>query len=453
LVDITMPQLGETVAEGTVLRWRKAVGDAVAREEILFEVSTDKVDTEIPSPVAGYLTEILVEEGVTVVVGTKLAVVSSEVSADSASPTVRAATTRQAGTAKMPKDERPLVVLGTSSRSRLAGGKSSRTGSGANSGLGVPDTTISPVVRRLVAEHNIDLSDLRGSGLDGRITRADVLAYVDSARRKHGSVLPTPPSPAPTNSSATSVALSQPVVPVGLPGDNVIRFTSSRRSAAERVVRSKATSAHTLVVTEVDFENIKVVRTNVKDAFKAEHGVTLSYLPFVARALAEGIRAFPQVNSSVGENSLIIHADMHLGIEVDLGEEERVVPVIYNLDAKRMPTIAKEIAELTEKARAHRLSPAETSGGTFTITNPEPFGTFLTAPIINQPQVAILSVNEMRRRPVAVSLSDGSEAVAIHSVGLLALSFDHRAIDGSYASQFLARMQEVLQNWDWTQEL
>ncbi len=448
-----MPQLGETVTEGTVIRWHKAVGEAVARDAILFEVSTDKVDTEIPSPVAGYLTEILVEEGVTVGVGTKLAVVNSEVSADSASPTVRAATTRQTGTAKMLKDERPLVVPGTSSRSGLAGEKSSRTSSGDNSGLSVPGGTISPVVRRLITEHNIDLSDLRGSGLDGRITRADVLAHVDSARRKHGSVLPTPPSPAPTSSSVTSVAVSPPAVPAGLPGDNVIRFTVSRRNAAERVVRSKATSAHTLVVTEVDFENVKVVLTNVKDAFKAEHGVSLGYLPFVARAVAEGIRAFPQVNSSVGENSLILHADMHLGIEVDLGEAERIVPVIHDIGARRMPAIAKEIAELTEKARAHRLSPAETSGGTFTVTNPEPFGTFLTAPIINQPQVAILSVNGTRRRPVAVSLSDGSEAVAIHSIGLLALSFDHRAIDGSYASQFLARLREVIQTWDWNQEL
>jgi 2-oxoglutarate dehydrogenase E2 component (dihydrolipoamide succinyltransferase) len=219
------------------------------------------------------------------------------------------------------------------------------------------------------------------------------------------------------------------------------------------MVRSKATSAHTLVAMEVDFENVGTVCTKVKEAFKAEYGVSLTYLPFVARAVAEGIRAFPHLNSSVGEDSLIIHAGIHLGIAVDLGDEGFVVPVVHDIATKRLPAIAWEIADLTEKAQTRTLSAIETAGGTFTITNPEPFGTFLTAPIINQPQVAILSTNGIHRRPVVVSLSDDSEAIGIHSVGMFALSFDHRAVDGAYASRFLVRMREVIQTWDWNQEI
>jgi 2-oxoglutarate dehydrogenase E2 component (dihydrolipoamide succinyltransferase) len=448
-----MPQLGETVTEGTVTRWHKAVGEAVNKEEILFEVSTDKVDTEIPSPATGYLTEILVEEGATVDVGTKLAVLSSEASNSGTTPIIQGKNATQPSTRETTAQEEPPTIPGGSSSSGVATAMSSRAGSDVDSGIDVQDKTLSPVVRRLIAEHKIDLSRLQGTGLDGRITRADVLDYVDA--RSHQPVpQPASSSPASTSSSTTSTTQSSLVMTAEMRAvDRSIHFTNTRRSTAEHMVRSKATSAHTLVAMEVDFENVGTVCTKVKEAFKAEYGVSLTYLPFVARAVAEGIRAFPHLNSSVGEDSLIIHAGIHLGIAVDLGDEGFVVPVVHDIATKRLPAIAWEIADLTEKAQTRTLSAIETAGGTFTITNPEPFGTFLTAPIINQPQVAILSTNGIHRRPVVVSLSDDSEAIGIHSVGMFALSFDHRAVDGAYASRFLVRMREVIQTWDWNQEI
>jgi len=454
LADITMPQMGETVTEGVVTRWLKAVGEAVDKDEMLFEISTDKVDTEIPSPVAGYLTEILVEEGTTVNVGTKLAVVSSEPLGKGAFPAIQAAAAAPTGARDTAKLDPPEIVLAVSSGLGVATQESSQVRSATDSGLNLRGNALSPVVRRLIAEHKIDVSDLQGSGLHGRITRDDVLAYVDSQNRTFASASAASRSAIPASRSATLVTPSPQVVTVTeRASDEVIPFTDIRRRTAEHMVRSLATSAHTLVVTEVDFENVKMVCTRVKEAFEAEHGVSLTYLPFVARAVVEGIRAFPHVNSSVGEDSLIVHAGKHLGVAVDLGEEGLTVPVVHDIDAKRLPLIAREIAELTEKARSRTLSAAEISGGTFTITNPGSFGTFLTGPIINQPEAAILSLGGVLRRPVVVSLSDGSEAIAVHSVGMFALSFDHRAIDGAYASRFLKRVQEVMQTWDWNQEL
>jgi 2-oxoglutarate dehydrogenase E2 component (dihydrolipoamide succinyltransferase) len=219
------------------------------------------------------------------------------------------------------------------------------------------------------------------------------------------------------------------------------------------MVRSKATSAHTLVAVEVDFEGVDRVRSAERERFRAREGTSLTYLPFVARAAIEALRAFPHLNASVGDDALVVHNDLHLGIAVDLDSEGLIVPVIHNADGKRLPVLAREAAELASRARERKLGADDIAGGTFTITNPGPFGTFITAPIISQPQVGILSTDGVKRRPVVVSLPDGSEGIAIHSVGMVALSFDHRAVDGAYASRFLAKLREVLETRDWAQEL
>ncbi|HZD64977.1 MAG TPA: 2-oxo acid dehydrogenase subunit E2 [Acidimicrobiales bacterium] len=235
--------------------------------------------------------------------------------------------------------------------------------------------------------------------------------------------------------------------------DEVEPFNNIRRRTAEHMVRSKATSAHTLTAIEVDYEGIEAVRRNAKDRFKSEEGVSLTYLPFIARAVADVIREFPHLNASVGDDALIVHRDLHLGIAVDLGDEGLIVPVVHDAGDKRLRLLAREGADLAQRARSRKLSADDIAGGTFTITNPGPFGTFMTVPIINQPQVAILSTDGAKRRPVAVTMPDGSEGIAIHSTGILALSFDHRAVDGAYASRFMARVKEVIETRDWTQEL
>jgi 2-oxoglutarate dehydrogenase E2 component (dihydrolipoamide succinyltransferase) len=235
--------------------------------------------------------------------------------------------------------------------------------------------------------------------------------------------------------------------------DEVIPFTAIRRVTAEHMIRSKATSAHTLVAREVDFENIDRVRAKNRDKFKAEEGISLTYLPFISRAVVDVLRDYPHLNSSVGENTLIIHRDIHIGYAVDLGTEGLIVPVVHNADGQSLRGIARSIADVAARARSRRLAADDITGGTFTITNPGPYGTYITVPIIAQPQVAILSTDGVKRRPVVITLPDGSESIAIHSVGILALSFDHRAVDGGYAAMFMRDLANVLETRDWAAEL
>ncbi|MGH9128127.1 MAG: 2-oxo acid dehydrogenase subunit E2 [Acidimicrobiales bacterium] len=550
MVDIVMPQLGETVTEGTVTRWTKAVGEAVDEDEVLFEVSTDKVDSEVRSPATGYLTEILVPEGETVDVGVRLAVIGADAPGSEEGATNGVAAPQARDEAQDPdedpdgnSDPDPGTAEGSAAapsvaaddparpsrqqaergapgggakadpweKEELDGGSPvnpERPGSGSDGARG----SFSPVVRRLLSEHGLDPDQVAGSGAGGRITRADVLAAVDAgratpavrspsdnrapastaddrapastaddrapassaarprdgssaARPRDGSSAAATPADAPHYSAPSasrataqgaSLVRSPPAgVPAVQPGtrDEVVPFSNIRRRTAEHMVRSQATSAHTLVAMEVDFEAVEAARRANKDRFLAEEGVKLTYLPFVARALADAISAFPHLNASVGDDCLIVHRDLHLGIAVDLGEEGLIVPVIHEAGDKRLRAIAREAAELAVRARSRKLTADDISGGTFTITNPGPFGTFITAPIINQPQVAILSTDGVRRRPVVVTMPDGSEGIAIHSSGVLALSFDHRALDGAYSSRFLDKMREILQGRDWALEL
>jgi 2-oxoglutarate dehydrogenase E2 component (dihydrolipoamide succinyltransferase) len=438
-----MPQLGETVADGTVTKWFKRVGDHVARGDTLFEVSTDKVDTEIPAPAEGVLTKILVNEGETVDVGTVLAIIG---------------------------DEEPDGVVATTSAAPrhasldLTNVRSSKT------------EHVSPVVRRLLAEHRLDARDLVGSGPQGRITRDDVLSYVANATTGEvgGSASPTSPvgrkllrdndiDPSSLEPSGPEGRLLRRDVEAAIgrkPGssststpDEVIAFTKIRRLTAEHMIRSKATSAHTLMVREVDFEHVEEVRRQHGDAFKASEGFSLTYLPFNALATIEALRSFPHLNASVGDDQLIIHRDVHLGIAVDLDGNGLVVPVVHDAATHTLTSMARRIRQLATGARTKQLTVDDVSRGTFTITNPGPFGTLITGAIINQPQVAILATDGVVRKPVVVTDASGEESIAIHSVGMLALTFDHRVIDGAYAAQFLARMADILQHRNWRSEL
>jgi pyruvate dehydrogenase E2 component (dihydrolipoamide acetyltransferase) len=315
------------------------------------------------------------------------------------------------------------------------------------------------VVRRLVTEQGLDPAQIPGTGQGGRITRADVLGYLDA--RAAGA---TSPPPAPAKATGTAPAGSGPAAPTGAAAtrsyppsaggrDEVVPFTNIRRLTAEHMVRSKATSAHTLVAIEADYEGIEVVRRANKDRFREEEGIGLSFLPFVARAVVEVLRDYPHLNASVAEDALVVHRDVHLGIAVDLDQKGLIVPVIRNAEGQSLRGIARAVADLADRARTRKLSADDLAGGTFTITNPGPFGTFLTAPIINQPQVAVLSTDGVKRRPVVVTMADGSEAIAIHSVGMLALSFDHRAVDGAYASAFLHDLAAYIETREWAAEL
>jgi pyruvate dehydrogenase E2 component (dihydrolipoamide acetyltransferase) len=307
---------------------------------------------------------------------------------------------------------------------------------------------LSPLVRRLLAENDLDAGDIEGTGIEGRITRNDVMKHLDRAGSRSGQPKPAAARPAP---AAAAPKASAPKPRAGQ--DEVIPFSNIRKRTAEHMVRSQATSAHVLIAIEVDYEAVDRVRLAEKDAFKAEEGFSLTYLPFVSRAVIDALRDFPCVNASVGENELILHRAVHLGIAVDINFEGLIVPVIHDADGKRLRSIAREISDLATRARSKKLNADEISGGTFTITNPGGFGTMLTAAVINQPQVAILSTDGVKKRPVVVELPDGSDAIAIHPVGILALSFDHRAFDGAYASAFLARLRDIIETRDWSQEL
>jgi 2-oxoglutarate dehydrogenase dihydrolipoamide succinyltransferase (E2 component) len=456
LADITMPQLGETVTEGTITKWLKSVGDPIAEDDVLFEVSTDKVDSEVPSPVAGVLTKILVPEGETVDVGTRLAVISDSASPSAPEPGTRSADGTASGreltadsapeSAAKPEPvapAEPVVAPPAPRREPAPAAESAPTAGGL---------VLSPVVRRLIAEYQLDPTDIRGTGAGGRITRSDVLAVID--RRNGGGAAKTTPAPAarPAPATAAPVTYDAPAAEAG-ERDIVIPFTNIRRRTAEHMVRSKHTSAHTMVAVEVDYSAVENVRAAEKGRFREAEGFGLTYLPFVTRAVVDALEEFPNVNSSVGEDALIVHQDVNIGIAVDLDFEGLLVPVIHQADGKRLRVLAREISGLAAKARAKRLTMDDISGGTFTITNAGPFGTFITVPVINQPQVAILSTDGVRKRPVVVELPDGTDSIAIHPVGNLVMSWDHRAFDGAYASAFLRAIKTVVETRDWATEL
>jgi 2-oxoglutarate dehydrogenase E2 component (dihydrolipoamide succinyltransferase) len=452
MADITLPQLGETVTEGTITKWFKKVGDTVAADEPLFEVSTDKVDTEVPSPISGTLTEIRFAEGDTVPVGTVIAVVGVSGAAPApapapvvAAPVVEAPVVAAPAPAPVVAAPAPVVAVPAATSNKL----------------------LSPVVRRLVAEHGIDVNVLVGSGPGARITREDVLDHIDRNGLKATPVIAAPapaaapvvaaPAPAPVITAPAPVvaALAPAARPAVVSSDReqVLALSKIRKLTGSHMIMSKSTSPHAFSVVEVDYSNVDRARAAIKDSWKAGEGFSLTYLPFISRAVIDALREFPHLNASIDGDNLIVHGYVDLGIAVDLDYTGLLVPVVRNADGKRIRAIAREINDLASRARNRKLSPDEIQGGTFTISNNGSAGSVLTMPIINQPQVAILSTDAIVRKPVVVTAADGSESIAIHPVGNLAMSWDHRAFDGAYSGRFLARVKQILESQDWSAEL
>jgi pyruvate dehydrogenase E2 component (dihydrolipoamide acetyltransferase) len=458
-----MPQLGETVTEGTVTKWMKAVGDTVARDEPLFEVSTDKVDSEVPSPAAGVLTDIIVPEGDTVEVGVVLAKIGDDADGTAApAPAAEApAPPTQAPAEPAPESTpapAPPTPTPTPTPTAAAAPAPAPQPAAAAANTTEP-LVLSPVVRKLLSENGINATDVPGTGVGGRITREDVLKVVDAQHASGAAPAPAPapapaatPAPAPTPRPVPAPVPSAPPVLRGA-GDQVVPFSNMRRRTAEHMVRSKATSPHAFIAYETDFENVERVRKAWGERFKAEEGFSLTYLPFVARASVEAMRDFPLLNSSVLDDTLVVHPEVNLGIAVDLSHEGLIVPVIHRAEEVTLRGLARRIRDLADRARNRQLNADDIAGGTFSITNDGPFGTYFTVPIINQPQVAILATDGIARRPVVVTHDDGSESIAIHSTGILGVSWDHRAVDGAYVSSFLARVAELLAGRDWSAEL
>jgi pyruvate dehydrogenase E2 component (dihydrolipoamide acetyltransferase) len=432
--EVTMPKLGETVTEGLVSQWLKQVGDTVAFDDPLFEVSTDKVDSEVPSPYDGVLLEILVNEGDTVPVGTAIARIGEPGAQAAPSSAPAAAPAAQVSETDEPATELAAVTT-------------------PPAGNGQPGVLLSPVVRRMAAERGIDLTAIAGSGGGGRIRREDVEQAIAAqpAAAAPPAVVAAPPATvsAPAAAPAPAVAAPKPAASVS-PGDEVVKLSRMRLITADLMVKSLKTSAHVWTSVEVDFEHVEQVRQQHREQFKKREGVSLTYLPFIARAVCDALREFPSVNSSVDieGQTMTLHHYVNLGIAVDLSEQGLVAPVVKNADSLNIRGLARNIAAVAAGARARTLAAADMSGSTFTITNPGPFASYASAPVINQPNVAILSTDGIARRPVAVG-----DAIAIHHMSILGFSYDHRAFDGSTASMFLRYIRDAIQDRGWSDEL
>ncbi len=421
---VSMPQLGETVTEGTVLRWMKQVGDSIARDEAIVEISTDKVDTEVPSPVAGVVSEILVGEGETIEVGTAMVVIAS------ADEGVSAAAPAEP---EAPPEEEPRPAPPPAPAATPTPAAPDRPG---------PRKFLSPVVRRLAREHDIDPSVIEGTGRDGRVTRNDVLAYIESIKAA--------PEPAP----APAAPAPEPADP-GPPMDEPVKLSRLRVRIADNMVASLRTAAHVWTSMEVDYERVERVRQAHRESFRQQEGFSLTYLPFIARATMDALRAFPVVNSSFDQQgrTATFHQDVDLGIAVDLNQDGLMVVTIKKADDYSLRALARKVRDLAVRARGGQVGPDDISGSTFTITNPGPYGSFMSAPVINVPNVAILSTDGIAKRPKVITTPDGADAIAIRPLGYLGLSWDHRAFDGAVAVLFLRRIKENLETWDWEQQL
>src|SRR5262245_36135425 len=458
-MNVLMPQLGETVTEGTVANWHKKVGDQVKADEIILDIETDKVSMEIPSPGDGFITQILVPAGTTVAVGTVLAVVESSMSAAASAPAPAAKPAAAAAApaaapaaaaeeappswyAAMPPD---MSTAKEQYEPRVAAG--THAGAAAVTVARDSHQRLSPAVRRLAAEHRLDLKAVPGSGRGGRITRRNVLEFIQRQKT-------APPPPAAVAAPAAPAARAPAPAPAAPPpaGAKTVPFTRIRKLTAEHMVRSKATSPHVLQAVEVEFHRVDLVRKTVRDSWKARHGHSLTYLPFIANAVCRALEDFPNLNSSVHGDSLVLQPSLNLSVAVDLGAEGLVAPVIKNADRMSVAELADAIAEIAQRSRAGKLKPDDFQGGTYTLSNSGTFGTLITAPIINQPQVAILSTDGVRKKPVVVETSEG-DSIAIRPVGVLAQSFDHRAVDGAYSAAFLDRVRKIIETSHWVVEV
>ena len=458
MTDVVMPQMGESIVEGTLTKWLKKPGERVERDEPLFEISTDKVDTEIPSPAAGVLKEVLVEEGKTVAISTVVGRIEEGAGNGASAPAPAAAKqapalptpTQPSAAAPAPKaaepaaqPEPPLVAEAPSQPPAAAAQADGDSQTGA----------LSPLVRKMAREYGIDLRQVKGTGGGGRITKQDLDAYMSAqgARTMAQAGAPAPPAPAQSPAPAPAAApaptrpapapAAAPMPRAEAPRARVEAMSTMRAKIAEHMIMSKRTSAHVTTVHKTDMTKIAKMRERHKAEFQQRYGYSLTYLPFVIAAAVEAIRAYPIVNASIEGNNIIYHNEINIGIAVAL-ENGLIVPVIRNADEKNVTGLQRAIVDLSTRARSRQLKPDEVQGGTFSITNFGSFGSVFATPIINQPQVAILGVGSVEKIPVVVD-----DAIAIRSVAYLALTFDHRLIDGAVADQYTGKVKSILENW------
>ncbi|MGA2116902.1 MAG: 2-oxoglutarate dehydrogenase, E2 component, dihydrolipoamide succinyltransferase [Bryobacteraceae bacterium] len=436
MTDVVMPQMGESIVEGTLTKWLKKPGQHVERDEPLFEISTDKVDTEIPSPAGGVVSEVLVEEGKTVAINTVVARIE-EGAAAAAEPAASAG-------ASVTQAPEPAAVEPPAPAPIAAAPPAPPPPAPGPEAVSEPGGPMSPLVRKMAREHNIDLSEVKGTGAGGRITKQDLEAYLS-----HSAPPPAPPvaPPAPAAVAAAPVAPAPPpqslppLPPPSTAKTRVEPLSIMRTKIAEHMVLSKHTAAHVTTIHRVDMTAVAKVRERSKANFQANYGLPLTYLPFVTRAAAVALRHFPLLNASLDAANILYHNEVNIGIAVAL-ENGLIVPVIRNADEKNVLGLQRTIVDLAARARSRQLKPDEVAGGTFSITNFGSFGSLVGTPIINQPQVAILGVGTVDKTPVVVN-----DAIAIRSICHLSLSFDHRLIDGALADQFVGKIKGVLEDW------
>jgi len=460
--EVVMPQMGESITEGTIIKWLKQIGDRVERDEPIFEISTDKVDAEIPAPQAGFLVEILVGENQTVPVNTVVAYISDEVPA-SAPDTQPAPAEAPAAVSAAVSAATPSATAAPSNGVTAATRIDEADVEDASETTDAFGVRSSPLVRRMAREHGIDLRQIRGTGIGGRITKHDVLAFLERRQAAASTVVappatpavtpPAPPAPAtpsvmpPATPAMTAPAVAAPP-PAALPGDEVevVPMTAMRKKIAERMVLSKHTSPHVTSVFEVDMTHIHRLRERNKREFEAQHGAKLTFLPFIVKSVVDTLRAWPALNASIEGDNIIYKKHYHIGIAVAL-DWGLIVPVIRHAEEKNLIGLARSISDLANRARAKQLKPDEVMGGTFTITNYGSFGSLIGTPIINQPQVAILGVGAVVKRPVVTE----DDAIAIRHMSYLSLTFDHRLIDGAVADQFMSQLKRTLETFQATE--
>ena len=474
-VDVVMPQMGVSVSDGTITRWLKQEGEQVEADEPLLEISTDKVDTEVPSPASGTLTQILVQEGETVDVGTKLGQIggsaAAEAPAQQSAPEPEAAPAPATAEAASEADAASPAETPAPTAPEPSAAPPSAAPPAAPAPSGNGKAFVSPVVARIASEHGVDPSQVPGTGSGGRVTKKDILAFVESggaqrqqpqeqqpaaapepAQTEAAAAPEAPPAPAPPKEQAPPPK-PPPPAPVAagetLPGETVEPMTAMRRGIAEHMRRSLDTAAHVTSAIEIDFSRIVAVRDKLKQEYQAAYGVNPTYLAFVAKASVETLRDYPYVNAEMRGDSIVTRSFVNLGIAVELAEGKGlIVPVIRNAEGLNLLGLARGIAEIANKARNKQLVPDDVQGGTFTITNPGGYGTFHGTPVISQPQSAILGTYALVKRPWVVEDELGKDVIAIRPLMNITLTYDHRLVDGALAGRFLRDLRERLESWE-----
>jgi pyruvate dehydrogenase E2 component (dihydrolipoamide acetyltransferase) len=426
--DIIMPQMGESIVEGTITKWLKKPGDKVQRDEPLFEISTDKVDAEIPAPASGVLQEIKVTEGTTVAVNTVVGTIAADGEAAAPAKAAPAAPAPQAKEEK--KEEKKSAPAAPSPQASVPPPQESADDEEARS---------SPLVRKIAREHGVSLSQVSGTGLGGRITKQDIMSFIE--RPASAPVAPSTPASQP----AAAQPASRPPAPATYPGD-LVPLTNMRKIIAQRMIESRRTSAHVHCMYEVDFTRIVTLRAKQKTGFEQRHGVRLTFMPFFVRAAIIAIQQWPIINASMEGDNIRYHRNINVGIAVAL-DWGLIVPVLKNAGDLNFLGLQRGITDLGERARSKKLKPEDVEGSTFTVTNPGQFGAVFGLPIINQPNSAIMGIGGITKMPLVVTDKEGNDSIAIRSVVHLTLGYDHRLIDGAVADQFMALVKKTLEGW------